>query len=184
MKQLALLAWSSFVLFAVAPAGVKAGGDDIPEGLQGFSGHVRGVVVSKGEDDTLKFKVGRVLNVWENNKSKSPESIAGRTVSVGPAYVKGEDMKWRPAEAHVAFIKKLKAGQEMSLEIRNVDGTNNFQILELSDEQRGVGRREGDRREGDRREGDRREGDRREGDRREGDRRDRDRREGDREEDR
>jgi hypothetical protein len=145
--------------FAVAPAQVNAGGDDIPEGLQGFSGHVRGVVVSKGEDDTFKFKVGRVLNVWENNKAKSPDAIVGRTLSVGPAYIKGDDLKWRPSEAHVGFIKKLKAGQETNLEVRNVDGTSNFQILELSDEQRGMRHKEGDRRDGDRRDGDRRDGD-------------------------
>ena len=107
----------------------------LPEGLRGFSGQVRGVVVEKGEKNTFTFKVGRVLRVWENNKAEEPESLVGRTVPVGPRWVKGDDGKWHPVELHVAFIRRLEAGQEITLEIRHAE-RDHFAILELSNEQR------------------------------------------------
>ena len=110
-------------------------GDSFPEGLRGFSGQVRGVVVEKGERNTFTFKVARVLRVWKNNKAETPKLLAGRTVPVGPRWQKGDGGKWRPVELHVAFIKKLKAGQEVTLEIQNVERSH-FSILELSNEQR------------------------------------------------
>jgi len=107
----------------------------LPEGVRGFSGQVRGVVKAKGDGNTFRFHVGRVLKVWKNNKAKNPEALAGRTVRVGPRWVQGENGKWHPLEGHIAFIRQLKVGQELTLEIFNAEASH-FNLLELSAEQR------------------------------------------------
>ena len=109
--------------------------DSLPDGVKGFSGRVRGVVTAKGDKNTFTFKVARVLNVWKNNKAKDPEALAGRSVRVGPRWVQGENGKWHPVDIHVAFIRRLKVGEELTLEIFNAEA-NHFNILELSSEQR------------------------------------------------
>ena len=129
-----------------------------PEGLVGFSGQVRGVVVKKRDKNVIEFKVGRILQTWENNKADRPEALKGRTVPVGPAWVqKGEGGKWNPVENHIHFLRSLKPGEELTLELRHAE-REHFAILELSKEQReraarsGKGRREqaGDREQLDR----------------------------------
>jgi len=140
MNGLRYLAFAALALFAFTSARAEGTKDDIPESLQGFSGQVRGVVVSKGEKDSLRSKVARLLRTWEGNKASDAKAIVGRTVRVVPSWHKGDDGKWRPYELHVSFIRKLKVGQEMTLEIRNVEGPRNFQILELSEEQRAFAR--------------------------------------------
>jgi len=152
-RTIGRMALAAAVMTALC-AGQAWADDELPEGLKGFSGQVRGVVKGKGDGNTFAFKVGRVLRVWKNNEAETPRELVGRQVSVGPRWVKGEDGKWRPMELHVAFIRKLKVGQELTLEIRNEEG-NHFNILELTKEQRQWAARaaegEGDRpeREGD-----------------------------------
>lgn len=137
---------SATVLFAAA-AGHAEPRQELPKGLKGFSGQVRGVIVEKGERNTFTFKVGRVLRVWKNNKAETPHALINRTIPVGPRWQKNESGKWHPVELHVAFIRKLKAGQEITLEIHNVEASH-FNILELSHEQRQLARGEGSEREG------------------------------------
>lgn len=120
----------------------SAADEALPEALRGFSGQARGVVKAKGDKNTFTFKVGRVLRVWKGNKAKDPESLAGRSIRVGPRWEKGDGRKWRPVARHVAFIRQLKVGQEMTLEVRNMEGSH-FTILELSADQRGSGDGEG-----------------------------------------
>jgi len=118
--------------------GFAAWADDaLPEGLRGFSGQVRGVVTAKGDANVIGFKVGRILRIWKGNKAEEPELILGRTVTVGPRWVKkeGANTEWRPLELHVVFLRKLEVGQELTLEIRTGDG-GGFVILELNKEQR------------------------------------------------
>jgi hypothetical protein len=119
-----------------------------PEGLAGFSGQVRGVVVEKGEKGVITFKVGRVLKTWKNNKAERPEALKGRTVPVGPRWVQeGEGGKWQPVERHVRFLRTLEPGAELTLEICHAE-REHFAILELSEEQRQRADRSGqDRRE-------------------------------------
>ena len=119
-----------------------------PAGLVGFSGQVRGVVVEKRDKGGIAFKVGRVLKTWKDNKAERPESLKGRTVPVGPAWVKeGEGGKWHPVERHIHFLKTLEPGDELTLEIRHAE-REHFAILELSKEQRERADRSGkDRRE-------------------------------------
>ena len=113
----------------------REGDETLPEDLRGFSGQVRGVVAAGHDDNSFMFQVARVLKVWENNKAEAPRSLGGRTVRVGPRWTKGDDGEWHPIEGHVAYIGKLRPGQEMTLEIQNVE-RDHFQILELSREQR------------------------------------------------
>jgi len=109
--------------------------ESLPDGVKGFSGRVRGVVTAKGEKNTFTIKVARVLEVWKNSKAKAPESLVGLSVRVGPRWVPGKNSKWRPVEIHIAFIKRLKVGEELTIEIRNAEA-DHFNILELSGEQR------------------------------------------------
>lgn len=106
-----------------------------PEGLVGFSGQVRGVVVKKRERNDIDFKVVRIIQTWKDNKAEQPERLKGRTVPVGPRWVRNEKGKWNPVERHVRFLKSLKAGEEITLEI-NYAEREHFAILELSGEQR------------------------------------------------
>ncbi len=150
MKAVRMLAVSALVALAGAAAQQAIGRQELPGqlpkqlpgGLRGFSGRVRGVVKDKGAKHTFSFKVGRVLDVWEGNKAGDPRSIIGHTVSVGPRWVKGDNGKWHPVEGHVVFIRKLKKGQELTLEIRNSEAAH-FAILELSGDQRAWAKAEG-----------------------------------------
>ena len=139
---------ASLVLASGAGRISAADGPPGPEGLVGFSGQVRGVVVEKRDNGVIEFKVGRILRTWKNNKAERPEALKGRTVPVGPAWVReGQDSKWQPVERHVQFLRTLKPGEELTLELRHAE-REHFAILELSQEQReraeqgGQGRRE------------------------------------------
>lgn len=118
------------VLLATMSPVSQAAEEPLPHGLRGFSGRVRGVVVEKGEEGVW-FRVGRVLEVWDNSKAENPDALAGRTVRVGPKWVRGDEGgEWHPMELHLAFIAGLNPGAEMNLEIQNVED-DGFQILEL-----------------------------------------------------
>jgi len=123
--------------FLIVGALLEAAGAEeaSPAGLVGFSGQTRGIVVEKGEESTFSFKVLRVLRVWKNNKAETPQALVGRTVPVGPRWVKGKDSTGHRAELQVALIKTLKAGEEITLELKHAERSH-FAILELSAEQR------------------------------------------------
>ncbi|MHC4914356.1 MAG: FecR domain-containing protein [Planctomycetota bacterium] len=135
----------------------------LPEGVRGFSGKVRGVVVAKGDKDTFTFKVGRVLQTWRGSKARRPQALVGQTVKVGPRWHK-TDRGWRPVAVHVAFIRKLKPGHEFTIEIANFEG-NGFSILELGEEQRKWAMQGSEGEGGERKEGEHKEGERKEGER-------------------
>ena len=118
-----------------------AGEEGLPRSVRGFSGLTRGVVVRKLDGNAFLFKVGRVLRVWEGSKARSPESLVGRTVRVGPNWRKGERGKWHPVESHVRFARGVRSGQELNLELRNAE-RDAFVILELSEDQRADARHE------------------------------------------
>ncbi len=121
------------VLTGLIAAGVPAG-EELPQGLRGFSGLVRGEVVAKGEKNAFTFKVYRVLRVWKNNKAEAPESITGRTIQIGPRWEKADEGQWRPMSHHVAFVRYLFVGAEISIEVQNAE-LSHFNILELDEEQ-------------------------------------------------
>jgi hypothetical protein len=133
MKKLISIVVTMGCLAVVSEA--LAAKEALPAGLHGFSGQVRGVVVTAARENTFTFKVMRVLRTWENNRAERPELLVSRTVPVGPRWVKGENGKWHPVERQVAFIRSLRAGEEMNLEVQQVE-REHFHILELSEEQR------------------------------------------------
>ena len=98
---------------------------------------MRGVVVKKRDENVIEFKVGRILQIWENNGAERPEALKGRTVPVGPSWMRqGEGGKWHPVESHIRFLRTLEPGEELTLELRHAE-REHFAILELSEEQRG-----------------------------------------------
>jgi hypothetical protein len=116
--------------------------DKLPAGMKGFSGMLRGKVVSK-EKDGFVIQVEKVLKLWKGNKAENPESAVGRKLLVLPRWVKGDDGKWRPAELHVLFIKRLEVGQTIEIEVVNDEG-DLLHILELSAQQREFAKGGGD----------------------------------------
>ncbi len=156
------------VMFAAGGIALAEGRRDarpsLPQDVVGFSGQVRGIVISKG-DGVFMFKVGRVLKTWKGSKARKPGALVGMTIKVGPRSEqlkkrKRKKGKWQLVEQHVQFIAKVKVGTETTLEIRYV-GRDVFQILELTAEQRAFAAGGGEKREDERREG---EGEHREGD--------------------
>ena len=135
MRGACILGAVALLLWPATTVSGRKDDDRLPENLRGFSGQVRGVVAARHDDNSFTFKVVRVLKVWDGNEAEEPKSIAGRSLRVGPRWAKGDDGRWRPLERHVAYARRLKVGEEMTLEIRNVEG-DRFQILELSHEQR------------------------------------------------
>ena len=134
--------------------GRREGHTSLPKGVLGFSGQVRGVVTAKGDGHFL-FKIGRVVKVWDGNKAATPQALVGQTVRIGPRWEKTERGKWRKVKLHAMFIRRLKRGAEMTLEIRHAE-RDAFQILELSAEQRKLAHGKGDaepREGGEQREG-------------------------------
>ena len=112
----------------------------LPAGARLFSGLVGGIVKAKHDDGTFSFRVAKVHRVWKSSKARKPESLVGKTVRVGPRWVKGDDGKWHPYRLHVAFIRRLDDGEDYRIEIQNAE-LDHFHILELSAEQREWARR-------------------------------------------
>ncbi|MHC4605359.1 MAG: hypothetical protein ACYTAF_00295, partial [Planctomycetota bacterium] len=116
---------------------------DLPKGVIGFSGRVRGVVKGKLDKGGFLFYVGRILKTWKDNKARHPDKLKGMTIKIGPRWQKAKDGKWHQVEIQVLFIRKLKKNMEMTLEIAFAEG-DWFHILELTEEQRAWARKKGD----------------------------------------
>ena len=144
MKKVVIMA-SCFVL-GMAAVSLAGDYDNIPDGMEGFSGMLRGKVVAK-VDNGFILKVEKILKLWDGNKAKNPKSAVGKRFLVVPRWVKGDNGKWHPVELHVKFIRRLEVGQVLNIEVRHEEG-NKLNILELSGEQRewaagGDGEKEG-----------------------------------------
>ncbi|MHC4663522.1 MAG: hypothetical protein ACYS8W_17825 [Planctomycetota bacterium] len=116
--------------------GVKA--QRLPKDALGFSGMIRGIVKGKTKSGII-FWVGRIVEVWKHSKAKNPESLIGLNVLVIPNQEKGRGGKVHVNERHVAFMRLLKEGDEVSLDVRNfpdLDGNECLRMLELTKEQR------------------------------------------------
>jgi hypothetical protein len=139
MKRVSLM--TALLVFSMSAVAL-ADYDNVPDGMKGFSGQVRGVVVAKDEKGFV-LKIAKILKLWDGNKAENPESGIGKKLLVTPRWQQGDDGKWYRNDLHVAFIKKLEVGDEITIELRHVEG-NALQILELSEEQRQLARAEGD----------------------------------------
>lgn len=82
----------------------------------------------------FRFRIARVLRVWKDSRAHEVEGLVGLTVKVCPRWEKGDDSRWHPMGLHVDFIRGLEPGEEITIEIRNAEGTHS--ILELSKDQR------------------------------------------------
>jgi hypothetical protein len=91
---------------------------------------VRGEVLGHTKWHMFFFRVDRVLRVWRNNKAGRPEALVGKIILVHPRWKNG-----KVVPLHLAFTRRLEAGQAVTLEIINSE-RDLFGILELSKEQR------------------------------------------------
>jgi len=125
-----------YALLSVAMLLVRAGTSEaqLPAGTRGFSGQVQGTVVSKGMKSSFHCRVDRIIHTRKDSKATKPEALAGQTVAVWPRWEK-KDGYLRQAPLHVTFVRRLKSGERITLNIRNSE-MSHFEILELSAEQR------------------------------------------------
>jgi hypothetical protein len=105
----------------------------LPEAVRGFAGQVKGTVALKTER-AIGLKVTEVVKTAEASKATDPKALVGLTIKVGASWVKVEGGKGHPNELQLAFIRKLEVGQEVTLEIKNVE-RDFFAITELTKEQ-------------------------------------------------
>ncbi len=106
---------------------------ELPDGMKGFCGVLEGKVVGKFEHGFL-LKVRRVVRLWKGNKAKNPRSAVGKELLINVQWEKGRGGKWRPVAAHVKFVRSLKKGEKIRIEVINDEGER-LHILELSEEQ-------------------------------------------------
>ena len=127
---LSLLLWPTVSLAGEAPEA------PLPEGLRGFSGRVRGEVTAVQADGRgFVLRVSAVEQVWKNNRAEEPKAAEGRAFRVLAQWAKGEDGQWHPVENHVRFIRTIRAGEEIAIEVIQDEGER-FHVLELTAEQR------------------------------------------------
>ena len=111
--------------------------NNLPEGAKGFSGMLEGEVLGKVENGFI-LKVTKVLKVWRNNKAENAESLVGMEVVINVKWEKGQDGNWHPVEAQIRYVRSLKKGATIQIEVINDEG-NRLHIGELSKEQREKG---------------------------------------------
>jgi len=122
--------------FLVLTAAAAAEKPKLPEGVQGFSGMLRGTVVAVAEDGRgFQLKVEKIVKLWKGNKAEDPEAAVGKTLEINPRWTKGEQGRWHPVERHVKFIRSLKVDENIDIEAVN-DERQRLHVLELSAEQR------------------------------------------------
>lgn len=116
--------------------------------VERFSDSVTGVVAGRGEGS---FRL-RVTESYGH-------PLMGRTISVAPGFARSDAGDLMPNKVHAAFIRRLADGQELEVDVRQVD-RDVFVIGDLTKEQsdgalkRGDARKAKPEREGDRKDGD------------------------------
>ncbi len=126
-----MIACAAAVLFT---AGAFADdGRELPEGMRGFSGVLRGKVTEK-VDNGFRLQVQEVVKVWEGNKAAKPADAVGLTLLVNVQWRQGDGGAWHPVEQHLRFVRSLEAGETVAVEAVNDEG-GRLHILELSKEQ-------------------------------------------------
>ena len=112
----------------------------LPEGMQGFSGMLRGTVVEVADNGRgFHLKVDKIVKLWKGNEAEQPEQVVGKTVLINARWTKGENGRWHPVERHVKFINSLEVDETIDIEAINNEGQR-LHILELSEEQRERGK--------------------------------------------
>ena len=106
----------------------------LPDGMLGFSGMLKGKVVSKQKNGFV-LKVEKIEKLWKGNKAKNAESVIGKKVLINVQWEQHKKGKWRPVPLQAKYVEKLKVGAVISIEVKNDEGER-LHILELSKEQR------------------------------------------------
>ena len=103
------------LLLLVVAAGVSAADRDrpaegIPAVLKGFQGMMSGKLLKKGEE-TLVFKVGKVMKVWKGNEAEDPGKAVGQTLVLSLKRLSDHHR-----ERIMANYRGLKEGDDIELE--------------------------------------------------------------------
>ncbi len=107
---------------------------ELPEALRGFSGMLHGEVVRIGELGFV-LAVDDVRKIWRGNQASDPQAAVGRELLINVQWTEGDGGRWHPVEQHLRWLRSLRSGDEVSIEVRN-DEAQRLHILELSKEQR------------------------------------------------
>ena len=100
------------------PAAVPAGTSNA------FRGRVKGTVLTKTEAVTVRLRVAEDVG----------HPLAGRTIHVAPGFQRTDAGDVVPHRTHQAFLKRLEAGQSVTLDLRDA-GEDIFLLGELTPEQ-------------------------------------------------
>lgn len=134
------------------PARVGAGHAKLPDGTRRFSGKVLGEVVELGHENTILFKIQKPTHAFHDNKASKPMRLIDITVRIGPGMrarsdgarrfdengryrFRDERRSDRQDEMHAMFLRNLKPGMTLSLEVKNNEG-NYFNIISLTSDNR------------------------------------------------
>lgn len=104
----------------------------VPEGLRGFSGTLGGTVVSV-QDHMHGFvlKVTQILHSNAGSTAKDPKSAIGQEVEITPTTTKNKDGHWVANDEQLHYIKSLKKGQDIQIDVLNTD-PGHLRISELT----------------------------------------------------
>ncbi|MBM4087850.1 MAG: Dabb family protein [Planctomycetes bacterium] len=102
----------------------------LPDAAASFAGMIEGEVIAQ-TDGGIVVAVKKVAKVWESNKAGDPESLVGTQVLV----VAPTDNK-RHAARVSRFLRLLKVGEKVSLDVAHKGEGEALSLLELTEEQR------------------------------------------------
>jgi len=101
----------------------------LPKDGAKFVGLVEGTV-KKSTPRGIVLEISSIKRVWRTNKAKNAKSLVGKTVFVVARREEG-----KPAANVARFLRTLKAGQTVTLDVANRRGQT-LSVLELLEDQR------------------------------------------------
>jgi hypothetical protein len=102
----------------------------LPDAATGFAGMIQGAV-TKQHGDGFVLKVATIAETWKHSKAKNPKSLIGRAVAVDVRQENG-----KPAKDIARFVKSLKTGERVVIDVAHQEKGEALTILELTEEQR------------------------------------------------
>jgi hypothetical protein len=106
-----------------------------PAGLDGFNGTVEGTIATVGENHkAITMKIDKILHKNASSTAANPDAAIGKTVMIYAKSSAGNGEKAAPDSQQVAFIKSLKKGEDLQLDIAEVNGR--LQIADLTTAQK------------------------------------------------
>ncbi|MBN2474565.1 MAG: Dabb family protein [Pirellulales bacterium] len=100
----------------------------LPDPASQFAGMVQGKVVSEYDEGDFTLAVTGVPREWRHSKAESAESLIGKTVLVVGRQENGESV--------AKFIRSLKIGEVVTLDVAHRGKGEALTILELTKQQR------------------------------------------------